>query len=81
MTVFKYFIKIGLKNKWVIIMYIAIFFVMTLLNSTDAMKGEEAFEETRLNIGIIDKSNSELSSSLKDYLKEKNNIVVKFPAA
>jgi len=75
MTVFKYFIKIGLKNKWVIIMYIAIFFVMTLLNSTDAMKREEAFEETRLNIGIIDKSNSELSSSLKDYLKEKNNIV------
>ena len=75
MTVFKYFLKIALKNKWVIIMYISIFFVMTLLNSTDAMKREETFVETRLNIGIIDKSNSELSSSLKDYLKQKNNIV------
>ncbi len=75
MTVFKYFLKIALKNKWIIIMYISIFFVMTLLNSTDAMKREETFVETRLNIGIIDKSNSELSSSLKDYLKQKNNIV------
>lgn len=75
MTVFKYFLKIALKNKWVIIMYISIFFVMTLLNSTDAMKREETFVETRLNIGIIDKSNSELSNSLKGYLKQKNNIV------
>lgn len=75
MTVFKYFVKIALKYKWVMIMYITIFFVMTLLNSTDAMKREESFVETRLNIAIIDKSNSELSKGLKDYLEVKNNIV------
>ncbi|NLY77700.1 MAG: ABC transporter permease [Tissierellia bacterium] len=75
MTVYKYFIKVALKNKWIIIMYITIFFVMTLLNSTDAMKREESFVETRLNIGIIDKSMSELSSGLREYLEKENNIV------
>ena len=75
MTVFKYSLKIAIKNRWIIIMYVTIFFVMTVLNSNDAMKREESFVESRLNIGIIDNCNSELSNSLKDYLKDENNIV------
>ncbi|HHV45790.1 MAG TPA: ABC transporter permease [Tissierellia bacterium] len=75
MTVFKYFLKIAIKNRWIIIMYVTIFFVMTVLNSNDAVKREESFVESKLNIGIIDNCNSELSNSLKDYLKDENNIV------
>lgn len=75
MTVYKYFMKIAIRNRWTIIMYVIVFFVMTVLNSSDAMKREESFVESRLNIGIIDNCNSELSNSLKDYLEDENNIV------
>jgi len=75
MTVFKYFLKIAIKNRWIIIMYVTIFFVMTVLNSNDAVKREESFVESKLNIGIIDNCNSELSNSLRKYLEAKNNIV------
>ena len=34
-----------------------------------------AFTETRLNVGIIDKQNSQLSQGLKKYIESKNNIV------
>ena len=75
MTVYKYFIKIALKNKWTILGYTIIFFSMSLISGSGATEREPKFMETRLNIGIIDNSNSELSNSLKDYLEEKHNIV------
>lgn len=75
MTVYRYFMKIAIRNRWTIAMYVIVFFVMTVLNSSNAMKREESFVESRLNIGIIDNCNSELSNSLKDYLKDENNIV------
>lgn len=75
MTVYKYFIKIALKNKWTILGYTIIFFSMSLLSGSGATERESKFMETRLNIGIIDNSNSELSTGLKDYLEGKHNIV------
>ena len=74
MTVYKYFIKIALKNKWIILSYTIIFFVMSILSGAGATQREDSFMETRLNIGIIDNSNSELSNGLKKYLEGKNNI-------
>lgn len=75
MTVYKYFIKIASKNKGVILGYTIIFFLMSLLAGTGANQREAKFTETKLNIGIIDNSNDELSKGLKKYLKEKNNII------
>lgn len=75
MTVYKYFIKIALKNKWTILGYTIIFFSMSLLSGSGATERESKFMETRLNIGIIDNSNSELSTGLKAYLEGKHNIV------
>lgn len=74
MTVYKYFIKMALKNKWIIISYIGLFFIVTTLVGTSA-DNQSSFAETRLNIGIIDNRNSELSNSLKNYLEKENNIV------
>ena len=74
MTVYKYFIKIALKNKGIILSYTIIFFVMSILSGAGATQREDSFMETRLNIGIIDNSNSELSNGLKKYLEGKNNI-------
>src|SRR5699024_314345 len=75
MTVYKYFIKIALKNKGVILSYTLIFLIIAVINGSNAMEKEGLFTETKVDIGIIDNSNSELSKSLKDYLTEKNNIV------
>ena len=70
MTVFKYFIKIALRNKGVILSYTIIFFILSIINGSGTIQREDNFMETRLNIGIIDNCNSELSNSLKDYLEK-----------
>lgn len=75
MTVFKYFIRISLKYKWSIISYIAIFFILTIINGSNPSQGPTSFTDTKLNISIIDHSNTTLSQGLKDYLAESNNIV------
>lgn len=74
MTVYKHFIKIAFRNKGVILSYTIIFFILSILNGSGNLKKETNFVETRLDIGIIDNCNSELSNSLKDYLGKKNNI-------
>jgi ABC-2 type transport system permease protein len=75
MTVYKYFIKIALKNKGVILSYTIIFFILSILNGGGNAQRETSFMETKFNIGIVDNSNSELSKSLVDYLGKKNNII------
>ncbi|WIV12965.1 ABC transporter permease [Proteiniborus sp. MB09-C3] len=74
MTVYKYFIKIALKNKGAILAYTAIFFVLSILNGGGNTQKETSFIETKFNIGIIDNSSSELSESLVNYLEKENNI-------
>ncbi|MBW4828270.1 MAG: ABC transporter permease [Clostridiaceae bacterium] len=75
MTVFKYFIKIALRNKGVILSYTIIFFILSILNGSNPVQNKNDFIETRLNIGIIDNCNSELSNGLRDYLGKRNNII------
>lgn len=76
MTVFKYFIKSALRQKWVIIGYTAIFFMLSIINGASTESKEIVFMETSLNIGVVDMSNSELSLGLIDYL-DKNNTITK----
>lgn len=75
MTVFKYFIKIALRNKGIILSYTIIFFILSIINGSGNVQKESNFIETKLDIGIIDNSNSRLSNSLRNYLKERNNII------
>lgn len=75
MTVFKYFIKIALRNKGIILSYTIIFFILSIINGSVNVQKESNFIETKLDIGIIDNSNSRLSNSLRNYLKERNNII------
>lgn len=75
MTVYKYFLRISLKYKWAMIAYVTLFFVLSIINSTSRPQSPSSFKETKLDISIIDNSNSNLSRSLIDYLAAKNNIV------
>ncbi|NLL71788.1 MAG: hypothetical protein GX238_11750 [Epulopiscium sp.] len=73
MTVYKYFIKIGLKNKWAVFSYTIIFFILAIINGSSGAEREASFNETKLNIGITDNSHSDLSKGLKDYLGKKQS--------
>lgn len=75
MTVYRYFNKIAWNYKWAILMYIIIFFIIAVINSTDSDEREVSFTETKLNVGIVDKENSQLSKGLRKYIESKNNIV------
>ena len=75
MTVYKYFIKIALKNKGVIFSYTIIFLILSIINGSTNVQRENSFMETKLDIGIIDNSSSPLSIGLIDYLVDKNNII------
>lgn len=74
MTVYKYFIKTAIGQKWIILSYTIIFLILSILNGADTQTKEMAFMETSLNIGVVDKSNSNLSNELIEYLGE-NNII------
>lgn len=76
MTVFKYFIKSALRQKWIILGYTIIFFILSLINGANTESKEIEFMETSLNIGVVDESNSKLSQGLIDYL-DKNNTISK----
>lgn len=75
MTVFKYFIKIALRNKAVIISYTIIFFILAIINGNVNVKEENIFYENRVNIGVVDNSNSELSREIVKFLEKKNNLI------
>lgn len=75
MTVFKYFLRISLKYKWAMAIYVSIFFMLVLINISSLSQGSTLFKETKLDVSIIDYSNSKLSQSLVNYLADKNNII------
>ena len=75
MIVYKYFIKVALKQKAVILGYTAIFLLLAMVNGTSTDNKEIEFTQTDLTIGIIDKENSELSRGLSSYLGQKNTIL------
>jgi ABC-2 type transport system permease protein len=64
--------KTAIGQKWVILGYTMIFLILSILNGADTQTKEIAFVETSLNIGIVDKSNSNLSNELIAYLGEGN---------
>lgn len=78
MTVYKYFLKIALKYRAAILSYTLIFFVLAIINGSTNAQKETNFVEAKLDIGIIDNSQSALSTGLVNYLREKNNIIDTF---
>lgn len=74
MTVYKYFLKTALRHKWIIIGYTTIFFVLSIINGASTDTDKLDFMEKSLYIGVLDKSNSELSENLIGYLGEKNTL-------
>lgn len=74
MTVYRYFMKMIINYKWVIISYVGVFLLFGVINSSSDSK-EASFVETKFNLGIIDNSDSELGKSLREYLEKNNNSI------
>ena len=74
MTVYKYFLKSALKQKWIILAYAGIFFLLSIISLPGEDKSKVTFIQKSLDIAIVDKSKSELSGSLIDYLDSNNYV-------
>lgn len=75
MTVYKYFMKIALRNKGVILGYTLMLLVFAIIYGGTSSEKIINFEEVSFKIGVINKSHSDLSEGLVDYLGKGNNIV------
>lgn len=79
MQVFKLYFKLLKSNKWVIIMYFAIFLAVALVisdaQSVDGNNNQEAMKEEILTITIIDEDKESFGDALKEYFSNGNDIV------
>lgn len=75
MQVFKTFFKILRKNKHTMIIYIAIYIVLTLIMSSNGAESNTTnFSQVSLDIGVENRDKGELGSALVEYISRKNNI-------
>lgn len=75
MTVYKYFMKIALNKKTVIITYTLVFLFLSIINGGTNEQRETSFIESRMNIGVINNSEDDLARNLENYLARKNNVI------
>ena len=78
MTVFKAYMKIAKKNIWLFMMYLAIFFVVTVVfqKVSAGEKKAPGYQKASVPIGIVDEDKGVLADSLKEYLGRTNEIVL-----
>ena len=74
MIVFKTFLKILNKNKWLVIMYTALLIGMSYL-SMSGLESSLTFESVKPKINIRDNDNSEISKDFVEFMKEKSEYV------
>lgn len=71
MNIIKYFFKNAWKNKGMFFLYIFIYTIILLLNTSgDIAKEPSVFKEVKANIGIISLSQDSIALELETYLKE-----------
>lgn len=75
MTVFKGYLRIIKSNLGYILMYFGIFLAITIMmESIIGKSGGQAFEATKMNLGIVCETDSEAGNILVEYLKERQNV-------
>jgi len=74
MIVFKTFLKILNKNKWLVIMYTALLIGMSYL-SMSGIESSLTFESVKPKINIRDNDNSKISEDFVEYMKENSEFV------
>lgn len=76
MKVFNTFFKILNKNKFVVILYMAIFMVILVFATGNGDQTQvTSFKAERLPVAVIDRDQSVTSASLREYLGEIHNLI------
>ena len=75
MTVFKGYMKVIRQSRWLILMYVAIFFACTLLMQSAAGKTEKSFQAESLKIGIADEDGGTFALALRTYLDNFHEVI------
>lgn len=73
MTVFKYFLRLAWRQRMVIILYLILFLVIALLNSSFSRVPDDAFTLIRPSVRIIQNDQGPMASALAQYLREQGN--------
>ena len=77
MTVFKGYMRIMKKNTGLILLYLGIFFGVTM--ALQAAAGKEtytSYESEKIKIGVVDKDNGPLAEGLVKWLEEDKGFVI-----
>lgn len=75
MSVFRYFLKLAWRFKWIIILYTAVFLFNALMSSSSGNQASTVFEESRLELFVVAPQQSdEVSMNLVDYLQEHHQV-------
>lgn len=77
MTVFKIYMKIARKNAGLVLLYLTIFFTLTIL--FQKLAGQNASQEYRaesISIGVVDEDKGEMADCLIQVLKRTNKVTV-----
>ena len=74
MTVFKTFLKILNKNKWLLVLYVVILALFGTVN-LDSSSGSTEYVETKPNVAIFNYDDDVISNDIVKYLTEKNKVV------
>ena len=76
MTVFKGFLTITKRNLGYVLMYIIIFLTITIaVQKSELTDTDKMFEQTKLDIAVIDHDKSPVSEALTDYLASRHNLI------
>lgn len=77
MPVFKAYMKIAAKNKWIIVMYLCIFFCVTIMFQEFAGKEEASgYRAESVPVGVVDGDGGAMAEALVEYLGETNQITM-----
>ena len=76
MPVFKAYMKIARKNRGMILLYMGIFFCITVMFQKFAPDGTEGYMAENVPVGIVDEDGGEAAESLIDYIGRTNETIL-----
>lgn len=76
MAVFKAYMKIARKNIWMILLYLGIFFCITVMFQRFAPGKAEGYTAESVPVGIVDEDGGEAAKSLIDYIGRTNETIL-----
>ncbi len=76
MAVFKAYMKIARKNIWMILLYLGIFFCVTILFQRFVPEGAEGYTAESVPVGIVDEDGGEAAESLINYIGRTNETIL-----